>query len=158
SLPFRLPIDRVFTRPGFGTVVTGTLVAGTLHVGDAVEIVPQQMQTRVRGLQVHGQKTNEAEAGSRGAVNLASVETEAIERGTQEDLLETALQRAPVGIQQKDVAVASGLPSAETPAAIAGLIAAGKAVLLPADRLFHTALLNPLTDRARAVLEAYHKQ
>ena len=71
ALPFRLPIDRVFTRPGFGTVVTGTLVAGTLRVGDAVEIVPQKIATRVRGLQVHGQKVTEAEAGSRVAVNLA---------------------------------------------------------------------------------------
>src|ERR1051326_7405125 len=51
TLPFRLPIDRVFTRPGFGTVVTGTLVAGTIRVGDAVEIVPQKLLTRVRGLQ-----------------------------------------------------------------------------------------------------------
>ena len=83
SLPFRLPIDRVFTRPGFGTVVTGTLVAGTMRVGDAVEIVPQQITSRVRGLQVHGQKVTEAEAGSRVAVNIAGVETEAIERGAQ---------------------------------------------------------------------------
>jgi selenocysteine-specific elongation factor len=83
SLPFRLPIDRVFTRPGFGTVVTGTLVAGTMRVGDAVEIVPQQIATRVRGLQVHGQKVAEAEAGSRVAVNIAGVDTEALERGAQ---------------------------------------------------------------------------
>ena len=83
ALPFRLPVDRVFTRPGFGTVVTGTLVAGTLRVGDAVEIVPRKLTTRVRGLQVHGLKVNEAEAGSRVAVNIAGVETEAIERGAQ---------------------------------------------------------------------------
>jgi selenocysteine-specific elongation factor len=83
ALPFRLPVDRVFTRPGFGTVVTGTLVAGTLRVGDAVEIVPQRISTRVRGLQVHGQKVNEAEAGSRVAVNIAGVETDTIQRGAQ---------------------------------------------------------------------------
>src|SRR5947199_1162983 len=83
ALPYRLPIDRVFTRPGFGTVVTGTLVAGTLHVGDAVEILPQKIATRVRGLQVHGQKVPQAEAGSRVAVNIAGVETEAIARGAQ---------------------------------------------------------------------------
>ncbi len=83
SLPFRLPIDRVFTRPGFGTVVTGTLVAGSIHVGDAVEIVPQGITTRVRGLQVHGAKCSEAFAGMRVAVNVAGVETEAIERGAQ---------------------------------------------------------------------------
>lgn len=83
SLPYRLPVDRVFTRPGFGTVVTGTLVAGTLRVGDPVQLVPQQITTRVRGLQVHGQKVTEALAGSRVAVNLAGVETQAIERGAQ---------------------------------------------------------------------------
>ena len=83
ALPYRMPIDRIFTRPGFGTVVTGTLVAGTLRVGDPVEITPQKIITRVRGIQVHGQKLPFAEAGSRVAVNLAGVEIEAIERGAQ---------------------------------------------------------------------------
>jgi selenocysteine-specific elongation factor len=83
SIPFRLPIDRVFTRPGFGTIVTGTLVAGTLHVGDLVEIVPQQAASRVRGLQIHNQKVTEATAGSRVAVNLANIEVENLERGAQ---------------------------------------------------------------------------
>jgi selenocysteine-specific elongation factor len=83
SLPFRLPIDRVFIRPGFGTVVTGTLVGGTIRIGDAAEIVPQLLTARVRGLQVHGKKVAEAEAGSRVAVNLASIEQEQIERGAQ---------------------------------------------------------------------------
>ena len=83
SLPFRLPIDRVFTRPGFGTVVTGTLVAGALRIGDTVEITPQKIISRVRGLQVHGQKVTVAEAGSRVAVNLAGVELDSVERGAQ---------------------------------------------------------------------------
>jgi len=83
GVPFRLPIDRVFSRPGFGTIVTGTLVAGTLHVGDLVEIVPQQAASRVRGLQVHGQKVTEATAGSRVAVNLNNVEIDDLERGSQ---------------------------------------------------------------------------
>lgn len=83
ALPFRLPVDRVFTRPGFGTVVTGTLVAGAIRTGDAVEVLPSRLQSRVRGLQVHGQKVQEATAGSRVAVNLASVETEELQRGAQ---------------------------------------------------------------------------
>ena len=83
DLPFRLPIDRVFTRSGFGTVVTGTLVAGTLRVGDAVEIAPLKITSRIRGLQIHGEKQKEAQAGSRVAVNLAGVEVEALERGAQ---------------------------------------------------------------------------
>ena len=82
-LPFRLPIDRVFTRPGFGTVVTGTLTAGTLRVGDAVEIAPLKITSRIRGLQIHGEKQKEAQAGCRVAVNLANIEVEALERGTQ---------------------------------------------------------------------------
>ena len=89
GLPIRLPIDRVFTRPGFGTVVTGTLVAGTLRVGDIVEIVPQRAPSRVRGLQVHNQKVTEAEAGSRVAVNLNNVEIEDLERGAQLSALNT---------------------------------------------------------------------
>jgi len=82
SLPYRLPIDRIFTRPGFGTVVTGTLTAGTIRVGDHAEIMPQGIAARARGVQVHGQKVAEAEAGSRVAINLAGVEPEAIERGS----------------------------------------------------------------------------
>ncbi len=81
SLPFRLPVDRVFTRPGFGTVVTGTLVAGSMKIGDSVEVLPQRIQTRVRGLQSHGKKQEHIEAGSRVAVNLAGVDVEALERG-----------------------------------------------------------------------------
>src|SRR5205807_472377 len=81
ALPFRLPVDRVFTRPGFGTVITGTLVAGTLRVGDGVEALPQRLLTRVRGLQSHGKTQEFVEAGSRVAVNLAGVETASLERG-----------------------------------------------------------------------------
>jgi selenocysteine-specific elongation factor len=81
AVPFRLPIDRIFTRPGFGTVVTGTLSSGTIRVGDALEIQPQNLASRVRGLQVHNQKVGEADAGCRVAVNLASIEPDAIERG-----------------------------------------------------------------------------
>lgn len=280
ALPFRLPVDRVFTRPGFGTVVTGTLVAGTLRIGDAVEIVPQRFQTRVRGLQIHGQKVAEAEAGSRVAVNIAGVETEAIERGAQlvaphslaptqtfdavvrllphapkplkdrarvrvylgtaeilgrmrlldersalepegrayvqfraetefacargdrfvvrsyspmttigggivldsaparhrkadasvlaaleakergtpEDLVETALQRQPIGILRKELPAAASLTPADTETALDTLTQAGKVLGLPGSRLFHVTVLNALADRARAALEAYHTQ
>ena len=83
SLPYRMPIDRVFTRPGFGAVVTGTLVAGSIRVGDPIEISPQKIITRVRGIQVHGKKLTEAEAGCRVALNLAGVEVDSIQRGAQ---------------------------------------------------------------------------
>ncbi len=77
----RMAVDRVFSRPGFGTVVTGTLLAGTIRAEQRLTILPQGLEARVRGLQVHGQKVDQAEAGQRVAVNLAGVEKEEISRG-----------------------------------------------------------------------------
>ncbi|MBI2846321.1 MAG: selenocysteine-specific translation elongation factor [Chloroflexi bacterium] len=77
----RLPIDRVFTLAGFGTVVTGTLVDGHLSLGQEVEIVPQGIRSRIRGLQTHRQKIGEAVPGSRVAANIAGVAPEEIQRG-----------------------------------------------------------------------------
>jgi len=78
---FRLPIDRIFTMKGFGTVVTGTLVSGRVKTGDFVEILPTGITAKVRGLQVHGEKVEQVAAGQRTAVNLQGVEKSAIERG-----------------------------------------------------------------------------
>lgn len=77
----RLPIDRAFVRPGFGTVVTGTLVGGTIRTGDRLELLPEGDEVRVRGLQVHGQKVDVAEAGQRVAVNLSGIDREDVRRG-----------------------------------------------------------------------------
>lgn len=77
----RLPIDRVFTISGFGTVVTGTLLGGTLRVGDEVEIQPAELRGRIRGLQSYKQPIEIAQPGSRVAVNIAGVEKSALERG-----------------------------------------------------------------------------
>jgi selenocysteine-specific elongation factor len=77
----RLPIDRVFTMHGFGTVVTGTLAAGRLAVDDEVEALPGGARGKVRGLQVHGVATPVALAGQRTAVNLGGVARDAITRG-----------------------------------------------------------------------------
>jgi selenocysteine-specific elongation factor len=79
--PWRLPVDRAFTVGGFGTVVTGTLMSGTVRVGDRAEILPAGLETRVRGIQTHGQSAPEAEAGTRVALNLAGVGLEGVERG-----------------------------------------------------------------------------
>ena len=77
----RLPIDRVFTLPGFGTIVTGTLMDGQLSVGDMVEILPPGIQSRVRGLQTHKQAENKALPGGRTAVNISGVSVGQIGRG-----------------------------------------------------------------------------
>jgi selenocysteine-specific elongation factor len=77
----RLPIDRVFTMKGFGTVVTGTLVAGTIRPEDELEVFPTGRRVRVRGVQVHGQAADAAVAGQRTALNLAGASTEDLARG-----------------------------------------------------------------------------
>jgi selenocysteine-specific elongation factor len=77
----RLPIDRVFTMKGFGTVVTGTLVAGTIHHEDELEVFPTGRLVRVRGVHVHGQTADQTVSGQRSALNLAGASTEDLGRG-----------------------------------------------------------------------------
>ena len=77
----RLPIDRVFTMSGFGTVITGTLSDGHLSLGDDVEILPSGLKGRIRGLQTHNKKEVRAIPGSRTAVNISGIATEQIQRG-----------------------------------------------------------------------------
>jgi selenocysteine-specific elongation factor len=78
---FRLPIDRVFTMKGFGTVITGTLISGRVQVGDTIMIYPSQITSKVRGIQIHNQSANEARAGMRTAINFQGLEKAAINRG-----------------------------------------------------------------------------
>ncbi|HMD17959.1 MAG TPA: selenocysteine-specific translation elongation factor [Terriglobales bacterium] len=77
----RLPIDRVFTMKGFGTVVTGTLVAGTIRQEEEFEVFPVGKRVRIRGVQVHGSPAESAVAGQRTALNLAGLSTEDLARG-----------------------------------------------------------------------------
>ncbi len=77
----RLPIDRVFTIKGFGTVVTGTLVSGAIRKEDELEVFPAGRRVRVRGVQVHGAAAEKAMAGQRTALNLAGPSTEDLSRG-----------------------------------------------------------------------------
>lgn len=79
--PFRLPIDRTFSRPGFGTIVTGTVWSGTLRDGDTVRLLPGDIEARVRGIEVHGEKVDAAPAGRRAAVNLAGIDSDDVQRG-----------------------------------------------------------------------------
>ena len=79
--PFRLPVDRVFSVKGFGTVVTGTLIDGTIQTGDSVTIYPEELPARVRELQNHDVKLESVEAGMRVAINLTGVDKKDISRG-----------------------------------------------------------------------------
>ncbi|WP_419784872.1 selenocysteine-specific translation elongation factor [Pseudodesulfovibrio sp.] len=78
---FRIPVDRVFTMKGHGTVITGTMVSGSISVGDDIILYPEGRETKVRSLQSHGQAVETAEAGRRTAVNLAGLEVEDVHRG-----------------------------------------------------------------------------
>jgi selenocysteine-specific elongation factor len=77
----RLPIDRVFSITGFGTIVTGTLLDGSLQVGQEVELLPNGNQVRIRGLQTHKKNEKIASPGSRTAVNLSVINVDEIQRG-----------------------------------------------------------------------------
>lgn len=78
---FRLPVDRVFTMKGFGTVITGTLIAGKISVGESVMIYPGNIKSKIRGLQVHDKQVESAEAGMRTAINFQGIEKATVNRG-----------------------------------------------------------------------------
>ena len=78
---FRLPVDRVFTVAGFGTVVTGTLLSGEIQVGDELELLPSGREGRVRGIQAHGEKSEQGQAGQRLAVNIQGIDLDHAHRG-----------------------------------------------------------------------------
>src|SRR5260370_36900130 len=103
----RLPIDRVFSMKGFGTVVTGTLVAGTIRKEEELEAFPSGRRVRLRGVQVHGSSAEAAIAGQRTALNLAGVSTEDLARGMTLTTADTFLNTSRVD------ALLSLLPSAK---------------------------------------------
>jgi selenocysteine-specific elongation factor len=84
---FRLPVDRVFTLKGFGTVVTGTAISGNISTDATIDVLPKGIKTKIRGLQSHGQQLKTASAGQRVAINLQGIEKEEIQRG---DILTTS--------------------------------------------------------------------
>jgi selenocysteine-specific elongation factor len=148
----RLPIDRVFTMKGFGTVVTGTLVSGSIRKEDALELFPKGQQVRVRGIQVHGKSAEQAVAGQRTALNLAGASTEELSRG---------MMLAPVSAFQATPRVdveLSLLPSAKplkdrarvhfhsyTSETIAGVVLYGKKQVGPGESAFAQLRLSEAT-------------
>ncbi len=105
----RLPVDRVFAMKGFGAVVTGTLVSGSIAEGDELELLPTNSRVRARGVQVHGKAVQRASAGQRTAVNLGGIETNAIERGM---ILAPLSSLRSTQILDVKVSVLSGAPRA----------------------------------------------
>ena len=79
--PFRMPVDRVFSMKGFGTVITGTAISGRIKTGEDLMFYPSRISGKIRGIQVHNKDTQEAEAGHRTAINLQGLEKETINRG-----------------------------------------------------------------------------
>ncbi|NTW05640.1 MAG: selenocysteine-specific translation factor, partial [Peptococcaceae bacterium] len=78
---FRLPVDRVFSMPGYGTVVTGTIISGAVKMGDNIETMPLGLKSKVRNIHIHGEKRDQAIAGQRVALNISSLETGQVTRG-----------------------------------------------------------------------------
>ena len=78
---FRLPVDRVFTMKGFGTVITGTLISGDVQVGDTIMLYPSGITSKVRGIQVHNHSVNIAKTGMRTAINFQGLEKASVSRG-----------------------------------------------------------------------------
>ncbi len=81
SSVFRLPVDRVFSMKGFGTVITGTLISGQVHVGDDIMVYPKKITSKVRGIQVHSSGVDAAAAGTRTAINFQGLDRELVLRG-----------------------------------------------------------------------------
>jgi selenocysteine-specific elongation factor len=92
---FRLPIDRVFTIKGFGTVVTGTIISGKVSLGDTLEVLPKGLEAKVRGIQAHGKPVESATAGLRTGINLQGLEKAVIDRG---NVLALALSLKPTAV------------------------------------------------------------
>lgn len=91
---FRMPVDRVFSVSGFGTVVTGTIFGGRINTGETVEIYPQKITGKIRNIQVHDKDVTFAEAGQRCALNISGVKGEEVSRGnviSKEDIMEPSL-------------------------------------------------------------------
>jgi selenocysteine-specific elongation factor len=125
----RLPIDRVFTVSGFGTVVTGTLIGGELQIGQDLGVYPRGVTSRIRGLQTHGAKVDRARPGSRVAVNLANLAVEDLHRGDvlagprmlkpthRVDVRLALLADSPISLEQNDE-VDFFIGAAEVPARV----------------------------------------
>jgi selenocysteine-specific elongation factor len=159
SRPPRLPIDRSFSMRGHGTVVTGTLISGSIAVGDELELYPTGRRMRMRGLQVHGAPVARAHAGERTAVNLAGIDASSVHRGmtlappglratTQIDCSVELLARAKPLKDRAPVHFHAGTAAVEARVRLLGQYArfllSEPVLLLPGDR-FILRMFSPVT-------------
>ncbi len=106
---FRLPVDRVFTLKGFGTVISGTAVSGSISLNDHVEVLPRGKRSKIRGLQSHGESIETAYAGQRVAANLQGIEKEEIHRG---DILASPGKVIPTSVIDARIEILKDVPFA----------------------------------------------
>ena len=175
NLPFQLLIETLTENSETEATVTGVLTAGTLRIGDAVEIMPPKSTARIRALNVYGEKKREAFAGSRVTVRLAENETERTGAAelVQPGLLEVGLQnesdatadcivnlllRSSIGLPLAEIIAQCERSEAETETQINALIGVRQAVILPGERVILSVHLAYLADRARLALASYHAQ
>jgi selenocysteine-specific elongation factor len=177
---FRMPIDRVFTMHGFGTVIAGTILGGTVRTGDRIEIFPEGLKTRIRGLQVHGSKADHSATGRRTALNLQDIAKEDLRRGqvaaAEGSLVPTArldarldtLPSAPREIRHRDrvrlhigtdevmarLAVIGGQTIAPGASAAVQLVLERSTVALPGDRFVIRSFSPVVTIGGGRVLDA----
>ncbi len=112
---FRLPVDRVFTLKGFGTVVTGTALSGTVRAEEPVQVLPRGIETRIRGIQSHGKPVKEVYAGQRVALNLQGVEKDELERG---DVVVSPGRFQPVSAMDVKIELLAGAPTIKSGARV----------------------------------------
>ncbi|MDZ7725871.1 MAG: selenocysteine-specific translation elongation factor [candidate division KSB1 bacterium] len=108
--PFWMPVDRSFSIKGHGTVVTGSVVSGSVNNGDTLELLPQQQRVRVRGIQVHGQSPLKSQAGDRTALNLAQIDYKDIRRG---DIASAPGEAVPASNMYARLTLLPGAPALE---------------------------------------------
>src|SRR5438309_2054415 len=155
----RLPIDRVFTIKGFGTVVTGTLAAGALGVDDRVEVFPRGLVAKIRGLQAHGHAVERSVAGQRTAVNLQGLERAAVERGDVIGVAGTlsATTLADVVLEILHDAARVPFGPARTRRLLDALAAAGRVTAVDRDWSLHADAVARLRGLVTAALEQFHR-
>jgi len=168
---FRLPIDRVFTMRGFGTVVTGTTISGHIKTGSEVTIYPKRIKGKIRGIQVHHQDVPSVRSGLRTAINLQGIEKDALVRGdvvaenlnegSNEDIVEQYIKNSRLqGVSKTELSFLANLNKKDLDKIITTLLSNN--VIFQADiekEIFiHAEFYNRAKEDTVAILSDYHRR